>query len=101
MDSKIARGGKDLIMISCIIRASYFKNELTDIFKYLDSKKPILEEFVSELKGLPNFNLILHKYKKDPTTKQFIEYCIEQSARMGFDGVELLLMQMTSVLLCM
>ena len=25
-----------------------------------------------------------------------IEYCIEQAARMGFDGIELLLVQMTS-----
>lgn len=79
MESNIARGGKDLIMISCVIRASYFKNELTDIFKYLEFKKPILEEFVVELKKLPNFNIILHKYKKDPSKKQFTEYCEEHN----------------------
>jgi signal recognition particle receptor subunit beta len=79
MKSDIARGGTELIMISCIIRASYFKNELTDIFKYLDSKKVILEEFVSELKELPNFNLILHKYNKNPTKKQFTDYCKEEN----------------------
>ncbi len=75
MESKLARGGQDLIMISYIIRASYFKNELTDILKYLNSKQSILEKFASELKNLPNFNLVLHKYKKDPSIKQFTEYC--------------------------
>ncbi|TFG00029.1 MAG: hypothetical protein EU540_05835, partial [Promethearchaeota archaeon] len=62
MKSDIARGGEDLLMISCIIRASYFKNELTDILQYLESKKPILEKFAAELKVLPNFNLVLHKH---------------------------------------
>ncbi|MFX0188025.1 MAG: hypothetical protein ACFE8A_09830 [Candidatus Hodarchaeota archaeon] len=75
MKSDNARGGKDLLMISCVIQASYFKNELTDILQYLESKKPLLEKFVAELKALPNFNLVLHKYKKNPTIKQFTEYC--------------------------
>ncbi len=79
MESNLARGGEDLIMISCIIRASYFKNELTDILKYLNLKQSILENFASELKKLPNFNLVLHKYKKDPTIKQFTEYCIKDN----------------------
>lgn len=77
MSSDIARGGKDFLMVSCIIRASYFKNELTDIYKYLESKTPILEKFVAELKILPNFNLVLHKYKTNPTIKQFTEFCKE------------------------
>ncbi|MBN1216823.1 MAG: hypothetical protein JXA99_15460 [Candidatus Lokiarchaeota archaeon] len=79
MESKLARGGQDLIMISCIIRASYFKNELTDILKYLNSKQSILEKYAFELKKLPNFNLVLHKYTKDPTIKQFTEYCKKDS----------------------
>ncbi len=77
MKSDIARGGRDLLMISGIIRASYFKNELTDIYKYLETKKNFLEKFASELKLLPKFNLILHKYKQNPTIKQFKEYCEE------------------------
>ncbi|MFW9818702.1 MAG: hypothetical protein ACFFE5_03750 [Candidatus Thorarchaeota archaeon] len=77
MKSNIARGGEDLLMISGVIRASYFKNELTDIYKYLETKKKFLEKFASELKLLPNFNLILHKYKQNPTIKQFKEYCEE------------------------
>ena len=77
MKSDIARGGTDLLMISCVIRASYFKNELTDILQYLEAKKPILEKFAAELKVLPNFNLILHKHKQNPTIKQFTQYCEE------------------------
>ena len=77
MKSEIARGGKDLLMVSCIIRASYFKNELTDIYQYLDSKKSILEKYVAELKVLPNFNLILHKNLLNPTITQFTELCKE------------------------
>ena len=78
MKSDRARGGKDLLMISCIIRASYFINELTDIYQYLESKSSILENFAAELKVLPNFNLILHNYLENPTIKQFTEYCKEQ-----------------------
>ncbi|MFW9824745.1 MAG: hypothetical protein ACFFE4_17515 [Candidatus Thorarchaeota archaeon] len=77
MKSDIARGGRDLLMISGVIRVSYFKNELTDIYKYLETKKDFLEKFASELKMLPNFNLILHKYKQNPTIEQFKEYCEE------------------------
>jgi hypothetical protein len=79
MKSDIARGGQDLLMISCLIRVSYFKNELTDIYKYLESKEPILKKFAAELKLLPNFNLVLHKYKKNPTIEQFTEYCEENN----------------------
>ena len=77
MKSDIARGGEDLLMISCVIRASYFKNILTDILQYLETKKPTLEKFAAELKVLPNFNLVLHKHKNNPTIKQFTEYCEE------------------------
>ena len=77
MTSDLARGGQDQLMISCIIRASYFKNELTDIYQYLESKKSILEQLVAELKALPNFNLVLHKNKLNPTIKQFTDYCKE------------------------
>lgn len=78
MRSDRARGGQDLLMISCLIRVSYFKNELTDIFQYLDSKRSILEKFAAELKVLPNFNLILHNCSQNPTLTQFTKYCKEQ-----------------------
>lgn len=74
MESDIAREGKDMFMISCIIRASYFKNAVTDIYKYLETKTNILEKFAAEIKLLPNFNLILQKYKENPIIEQFKEY---------------------------
>ena len=77
VESDLARGGKDQLMISCVIRVSYFKNELTDIFQYLESKKPLLERFADELKVLPNFNLVLHKNKEAPTIKKFKDYIKE------------------------
>ena len=73
--SDTARGGQELLMISCIIRASYFKNELIDIYQYLETKKPILEKFAAELKGLPNFNLLLQKNVTNPSITQFTENC--------------------------
>ena len=75
ISSKLARGGKYLLMISCVIRASYFKNELTDIFHYLESKAPILEEFTAELRALPNFDLILNENNTNPTKQKFKESC--------------------------
>jgi len=78
MKSDRARGGQDLLMISCVIRVSYFKNELTDIYQYLESKSSTLENFADELKILPNFNSILHNYSEKPSITQFTEYCKEQ-----------------------
>ncbi|TXT58511.1 MAG: putative Small GTP-binding domain protein, Arf-domain signature [Promethearchaeota archaeon] len=64
MNSKLARGGKDLIMISFLIKASYFKKEIVDVFKYLDSKGPLLKQFATELKELnPSFTEVLHTHK--------------------------------------
>ncbi|MHA1150413.1 MAG: hypothetical protein ACTSR8_19515 [Promethearchaeota archaeon] len=73
--SEIARGGKDLLMISCIIRASYFKNELIDIFKYLEEKGPILEGFGKKLNRLVKFNHVLHKYQSSSDCSDFSDYC--------------------------
>ena len=52
MQSDAARGGHELLMITYMIRAAYFKNEIIDVFKYLDSKIPILEEYASEIKEI-------------------------------------------------
>jgi len=62
--SDIARGGHELLMITYIIRADYFKNEIVDVFKYLESKIPILEEYASILKGIDEFKSILHVKNK-------------------------------------
>ncbi|MFX0042462.1 MAG: ADP-ribosylation factor-like protein [Candidatus Hodarchaeota archaeon] len=64
IDSKLARGGKDLMMISYLIRTAIFKDEIVDVFKYLDSKAPILEEFASEIKKLKDISILLHTEKR-------------------------------------
>ncbi len=63
VDSELARGGKEFVMISYLLRSSYFRNEIVDVFKYLESKTPILEEYASKLKGDKDFSKILHPSK--------------------------------------
>ena len=64
VDSKFARGGKELLMISYMIKTAFFKDGITDVFKYLDSKGPILEEFAEELKELNDLSSLLHMKKR-------------------------------------
>ncbi|MFO8017890.1 MAG: ADP-ribosylation factor-like protein [Promethearchaeia archaeon] len=63
VDSRIARGGKELIMISYLVKTSYFRNEITDVFKYLRSKKPILEDFSEELSRIEELPKVLASEK--------------------------------------
>ena len=65
VDSKFARGGQELLMISYLIRAAYFKNEIIDVFKYLESKKIILEQFAEDIKKLEDLPSILHNKNKN------------------------------------
>lgn len=60
IDSKIARGGKDLLMITYMIRAAYYKDEITDVYNYLLSKSRELENFASELKSYEELKVLLH-----------------------------------------
>ncbi|MFX1337628.1 MAG: ADP-ribosylation factor-like protein [Promethearchaeota archaeon] len=64
ISSEYARGGEELLMISYMIRAAYFRNEIVDVFKYLESKKPILESYAEELKNLKELPEILHNKNK-------------------------------------
>lgn len=64
VDSQAARGGKELVMISFIIKTAYFKNEIADIFKYLESLGPVLESYAAELSKLKELSQILHASKK-------------------------------------
>ncbi|MHA1150415.1 MAG: ADP-ribosylation factor-like protein [Promethearchaeota archaeon] len=64
IDSKAARGGKELVMVSFLIKTAYFKNEIVDVFKYLESLGPILEEYASKIKELEELADILHTSKK-------------------------------------
>jgi len=52
IDSPQARGGKDLLMITYMVRSSFFRNEIVDVFKFLESKTPILEDYASDLEKL-------------------------------------------------
>ena len=63
IDSKFARGGKELLMISYMIKTAFFKDGIVDVFKYLDSKGPILEDFAEELKELNDLTSLLHMKK--------------------------------------
>jgi len=65
IDSKVARGGKELVMITYMIKAAFFRNEIVDVFKYLESKTPLLEEYILELRKLNEFSSVLHASKKD------------------------------------
>jgi len=76
MDSKIARGGKELLMISFLIRSSFFKKEIGEVLNYLNSKSEMLERFASEIIHLKDFNLILHRIRKqDPVEQDVIKLC--------------------------
>ncbi len=82
IESPIARGGKELLMISFLLRTSFFKNELGEVFNYLNSKSEILEKFAYELKELNGFNKILHKHKKDPEEFDLVEYAKESKIEL-------------------
>lgn len=68
--SELARGGNELMMITFITKTAILKDEIVDVFKYLDSeeeliaeinsKTPILEEFAEELKRLNGLTSFLH-----------------------------------------
>lgn len=73
IDSKLARGGKDLMMISYLIRTAIFKDEIVDVFKYLDSKAPILEEFASEIKKLKEISRLLHVEKSAVSSESILD----------------------------
>jgi len=63
IDSEYARGGKEMLMITYLIRAAYFKDEITDVYNYLLSKTPDLETFASELKDFNGLTELLHSHK--------------------------------------
>jgi len=70
--SEMARGGKDLLMITYMIKSAYFRHEILDIFKYLDSKKNVLINFATELMKLENLPVILREKKRDKKNLNFL-----------------------------
>lgn len=73
LDSDLARGGKELVMISYSIRAAYFKNEIEDVFRYLDLKTPLLEEYTAELRNVEELPSILHKHKRSRAQNELFD----------------------------
>jgi len=73
IDSEYARGGKELLMITYLIRASYFKDEITDVYNYLLSKTPDLEMFASELKNYNGLTELLHSHKNRTNQKNILD----------------------------
>ncbi len=65
--SSEARGGQDMLMISYLIKAAYFKKEIVDVFNYLESKTPLLEEFASKLKEIKDLPLLLRSGRSNNT----------------------------------
>lgn len=60
IDSELARGGKDLLMITYMIKAAYFKDEVSDVYRYIESKIPELENFAHDLNNLKALPKLLH-----------------------------------------
>jgi GTPase SAR1 family protein len=56
-------------MITYLIRAAYFKDEITDVYNYLLSKTPDLENFASELKNFNGLTELLHSHKNRTNQK--------------------------------
>ncbi len=73
IESKSSRGGKELVMISYLIRAAYFRKEIEDVFKYLDLKNPVLEQYAAELRNMEGFPILLHKHKRTKAQNELFD----------------------------
>lgn len=60
VESEFARGGIETVMITFMIKNA----EVEDIFRYLESKTPILEEFSEDIKELEELPQVLHGQSK-------------------------------------
>ncbi len=56
-----------------MIRAAYFKDEITDVYNYLSSKAPDLESYASELKTLQELTELLHSHKDRTNQKEILK----------------------------
>ena len=59
-------------MITYMIRSAIFKNEIPDVFKYLDSKTLLLEEYASKLRKLDGLIEIIHGQKDLKSQKDLL-----------------------------
>ncbi len=86
MDSDFARGGKELLMITYMIKTAIFKDEIVDVFKYLDSKAPVLEEFAAEIRNLEDLLSILH-LKKSKLSGEYVLDLADDELKKQFIGL--------------
>ena len=85
LDSKFARGGKDMLMITFMIKTAFFKDEIVDVFKYLDSKTPILEDFAEDIKDLNELTPLLHIKKNISTEENVLNYADKELKKTFID----------------
>ncbi|TKJ19362.1 MAG: hypothetical protein CEE43_15745 [Promethearchaeota archaeon Loki_b32] len=78
IDSDLARGGKELMMITYMIKTAIFKDEIVDVFRYLDSKGPVLEDFASDIKRLNELTPFLHVKKSGLNSDYALELANEE-----------------------
>ncbi len=71
--SEYARGGKELLMITYMIKAAYFKEEITDVYEFLLSKTSDLESYALELKELQEITELLHTHKNRTNQKKILD----------------------------
>ena len=72
IDSELARGGKELLMITYMIKTVYIKDEITDVYHFLLSKTTDLESYASELKTLQDLTKLLHSHKNRTNQKEIL-----------------------------
>jgi len=60
LESEFARGGIETVMITFMIK----NTEVEDVFRYLESKTPILEDFSRDIKELKELPKILYRLSK-------------------------------------
>jgi len=83
--SEDARGGFEQILLSYIIKGADIKSEFLDIFKFLRSKQPILQNLANELKKLRWLPKLL-TIKNKPSDKCILKI-ISQRDRYDFLGL--------------
>ena len=95
IESEFARGGKELLMITYMIKAAYFKEEITDVYNYLLSKTPDLESYALELKELQEITEILHNNKNRTNQKKILNIASEEFKEKFFNLFEKYLKKLT------
>jgi len=95
IDSEIARGGKDLLMITYMIRAAYYRDEITDIYNYLLSKSSELQEFASELKSNKELTALLHSQEDVSIRKNPLKFASKSFRKHFLDVFDKYYMKIT------